>query len=293
MDAILYTKDRIFGFIQKLGIFMNRHRLSRGAELILRHFPKKNGLVVLTFHNIPPKNFEDFEKLITRLKKKYSFIDPKKIAEVNQNEKGIKILLTFDDGFYSNKLIYEKVLKKLNIKACFFVCEDFIDLKKEKCKNFIRDRFNQNISLQAICDCLYYPMGWQDLFNLHLEGNIIGAHTKTHQDLSSIENEYNLLDEIVYSADRIEKKLGVSINSFAYPFGKSINLNKKVLGITKSRFSLAFTNIRGFYHESLNSHLIYRQNIRPDDLLKISEIFATGRADWLYKLDQFRLQKFI
>ena len=71
-------------------------------------------------------------------------------------------------------------------------------------------------------------MGWEDLFNLHLEGNIIGAHTKTHQDLSSIENEYNLLDEIVYSADRIEKKLGISINSFAYPFGKSINLKKQM-----------------------------------------------------------------
>ena len=271
---------------------MNRQRLSRGAELVLRHFPEKNGLVVLTFHNIPPKNFIDFEKLIIRLKKKHSFIDPKKISEVNQGENGIKILLTFDDGFYSNKLIYEKVLKKFDIKACFFVCENFIDLQKNQWKNFVVDRFKQNISMQMICDDLFYPMGWEDLFNLHLEGNSIGAHTKTHRNLSSIENEYNLLDEIVYSADRMESRLGIQINSFAYPFGKPVNLNINVLEITKRRFSRAFTNIRGFYHESLNSHLIYRQNIRPDDLLELSEIFATGRADWLYKKDHFRLQKF-
>lgn len=272
---------------------MKRKALSRSAELVLRHFPQKNGLVVLTFHNIPPKNFKDFENLIVKLNEKHEFIDPNRIAEINQNEKGIKILLTFDDGFYSNKLVYEKVLKKLNLKACFFVCEDFIDLQTVECKNFIIERFKQNIDMQKICDDLYFPMGWEDLFDLHIEGNIIGAHTKTHQNLSSIENEFGLLNEIVYSANRIEDKLGIKINSFAYPFGKPANLNKQVLRITKRRFSRAFTNIRGFYHESLNSHLIYRQNIRPDDLIEINEIFATGRADWLYKRDQSRLQKFI
>lgn len=272
---------------------MYRKKLTHGAKVILRLLPKKNGLVILTFHNILPGHFIKFENLIIRLKEKYTFISPADILDNNESDKGIKILVTFDDGFYSNKIIYEKVLRKYGINAYFFVCEDFIGLDRARWREFISRGFMLDLSTEEIRGGLFHPMGWDDLASLISDGNVIGAHTKTHSNLSGIRSDSELLDEILYSTDRVESRLGVRIDSFAYPFGKGQHLDQRVLEITKKRFSLAFTNVRGFYHESPCSHLIYRQNIRADDLLGLNEAFTTGQADWMYTNDRAHLQKLV
>lgn len=42
---------------------------------------------------------------------------------------GRNLLLSFDDGFASNRDVAEKILNPLDIKALFFVVSDFVNLK--------------------------------------------------------------------------------------------------------------------------------------------------------------------
>ena len=74
---------------------------------------KKDQVRVLIFHDIEKKNFEKFEKLLNHLIKNFSIITPEEFkifSNHNLSKFGNKkkILITFDDGYKSQKQITEK-----------------------------------------------------------------------------------------------------------------------------------------------------------------------------------------
>ena len=97
---------------------------------------KKINFKVLMFHNINKKNFKNFEKKFKNLNKSYNFIDPENLKNIRGNN---NILLTFDDGFFSNYIFAKSVLKKLKIKAIFFIVSDLL---KGDNKKIILKRIN-------------------------------------------------------------------------------------------------------------------------------------------------------
>ena len=81
--------------------------------------PKKS-LRVLMFHNI--NDYKNFKNQINSLKSSWKIINPKDFYNMVEGKKKIDrryLLLTFDDGFKSNLIIANKVLKKINLKAIF------------------------------------------------------------------------------------------------------------------------------------------------------------------------------
>jgi peptidoglycan/xylan/chitin deacetylase (PgdA/CDA1 family) len=154
-------------------------------------------------------------------------------------------LITFDDGFLSNRIVAEKVLNPLGIKAIFFCISDFIDIHdNEEAKTFIKDRICLGWSVEKL-PIHWKNMNWDDLSALVEQGHTIGAHTKSHARLSTILNTEELKSEIVYSADLIEKKLGISIDHFAYTFGDIDSISKEAIDIAKTRFKYIYSGLRG------------------------------------------------
>ena len=52
------------------------------------------------------------------------------------------ILISFDDAYKSQKIVTEKYLDPLNIKALFFIVSDFVKLNsKDEAHEFIRKNF--------------------------------------------------------------------------------------------------------------------------------------------------------
>jgi peptidoglycan/xylan/chitin deacetylase (PgdA/CDA1 family) len=62
-------------------------------------------------------------------------------------------------------------------------------------------------------------LGWDALSRLSEQGVSIGAHTRTHPDLVGLPSGA-LEDEIVGSAETIERRTGVRPSTFAYPYGR-------------------------------------------------------------------------
>ena len=93
------------------------------SYMILRPFlyliPPTNGIVVITLHNIEEIYYEWFEELIVMIQNSYGFINPEDFNP-EENIDGIKVLLTFDDGFLSNKIISDKILSKIRSKSALF-----------------------------------------------------------------------------------------------------------------------------------------------------------------------------
>jgi peptidoglycan/xylan/chitin deacetylase (PgdA/CDA1 family) len=168
----------------------------------------------------------NFEKQLTWLEENYEIV---KLSELKENST-YQVVLTFDDvegrNFYNNAF---QILKKHNAKANIYT----------------------------------YTKGISSLKNLKeiVKSDLIeaGSHSITHSNFKKL-GEYVQYHEITYSKIVLEEKLGVKINSFAFPYGKytkkAIEYGKKagysLFLTTNSRYSkwpdkIGRVDINGFW----------------------------------------------
>ena len=246
---------------------------------------------VLIYHDFKSDyEIKQFKNQILSLKKEYEFISPDEFEEYLNNKpiKGEKILITFDDGFKSNRIVAEKVLNKLNIKALFFIISDFIGAKKNSSRynSIMRNIYPNRIEKFKGDDA----MNKNDIDFLLSTGHKIGCHTLSHQMLSKVSSIENLNDELIASKRNLQKEFGIEIKHFAFPFGTFESVNKEALKILDKNFDFIHSGLRG--NNVANKKLINREAIDP--LMSVSRIksYLKGNIDFLYvkkfkKLNQF------
>jgi len=88
-------------------------------------------------------------------------------------------------------------------------------------------------------------LGWDEIRKMRCEYISFGAHTKTHRDLRSLKDE-EVLEELRGSKKEIEKRLGIEIAGFSYPFGVFDERVKAF--VEKTGFQYARTTMQGFNH---------------------------------------------
>ncbi|EMO07728.1 hypothetical protein LEP1GSC137_4213 [Leptospira borgpetersenii str. Noumea 25] len=92
-------------------------------------------LRVLLYHDIAGQERSRFRTQLEKISIDWKFISPEVFAEMVRGEKeilGRNLLLTFDDGYLSNRIVAEEILEPLGIKALFFIISDFVDIQKNK-----------------------------------------------------------------------------------------------------------------------------------------------------------------
>ena len=103
-----------------------RRLVSFNRNIVSVHLP--------LLHDIPPHELDRLKCLLDVLQENYIFITPHNFELFLHGKyelTKIHLLLTFDDGFYSNYLVAKDLLKSHDIKAIFFVSTGFIDLKNK------------------------------------------------------------------------------------------------------------------------------------------------------------------
>jgi len=240
----------------------------------------KSQLRVLAYHDIPPNQEKYFLEQIYWLRKNWNIISPSEFELMLSGVVpiiGNNLLITFDDGFKSNRVIAERVLNPLNIKAIFFVISDFVGLDNDaEAKDFIAKRIMPGNQADDIPENIT-NMQWSDLEELLEAGHTIGCHTKTHERLSNNLSASELAKEIVFSAEKINQKLGIEVNNFAYTYGDIHSFNQEALNIAMNNFDFVFSGIRGnnaydvsqftirreasAYQTSTNEYKIFRNEV--------------------------------
>ena len=208
-------------------------------------------ITVLMCHDVPPEYLGRFAEQMNFLKKHYSFIDGeifKKIMLGKHKFAGFKLLLTFDDGFKSNRVVVDEILNELGIKAIFFIPPNFINCNSDiEVKSFVANNlFPGGMTFEEVPEHMK-PMTWDDITYLSAEGHCIGAHTLSHCRLSTIINEEQLRHEIIESGDVLQHRLGKPIEYFAYPFGDITSISQCALNIAQKRYEFIFSGVR-VYH---------------------------------------------
>jgi len=247
----------------------------------------KGALKVLIYHDISYNDFDKFEAQIKCIDRDYGFIKPDDLQDILDGKMkytGTKVLLTFDDGFKSNVLLAEKVLGPLGIKAIFFIPPGFINAKnRDEQRTFIaKNIYNNRFRSENISDDMA-PMSWQDLKRLLEHGHTIGAHTINHRRLTEIESEDELKCEIVESGDILQKKLGVDIDHFSFPFGNIESIDQRAMKIIRERYRYCYSGIRGNNSIDTNPYAILRDPVSVDDPLTYLRFFVENGLGLMYR----------
>ncbi len=175
-----------------------------------------------------------------------------KLENIINNNKEIN----FNGTIYKTMSINEKNETFLKLRE---ICL-FSKIKMNELQNYIELNSNE-INQESIF------LNWEQI-NILIESNIvtIGAHTKTHVNLSSVsdfESEY----EIINSKKEIELRTNESIRHFAYPYGNIKNYSKREIDILKNNnFSTSVSTNYGFLKKNsfLNCYELPRITLDSD-----------------------------
>jgi peptidoglycan/xylan/chitin deacetylase (PgdA/CDA1 family) len=135
------------------------------------------------------------------------------------------VALTFDDGFQNFATSGQPVLSEMGFPATIFVVADAVGGT-----NAWGGKEVPGIPTLPL-------MRWHELESAIDAGFEIGAHTRTHPDLTTLQAS-QLEDETAGSAERINAELGHRPVRFAYPYGA---VNRAVASFVRENFEQGVT----------------------------------------------------
>ncbi|MDQ6770847.1 MAG: polysaccharide deacetylase family protein [Gemmatimonadota bacterium] len=226
------------------------------------------------------------------LAQSWRFVSPVQFAAMIAGEERIRgknLLLTFDDGFASNRVVAETVLNPMGIRALFFVVSDFVQLTDHvEARRFIARHIHPGTCVDGVAAHLY-NMGWSDLEALLEQGHSIGGHTRTHARLSDVRDEGDLELEVAGSADTLADRLGIRVDHFAFTFGNLASFSKPAMDTAMRRFRFVYSGLRGDNVSAVSPYAIRRDSVTAQVPEAVLEAFVEGAADLLYAASRARL----
>ena len=135
------------------------------------------------------------------------------------------VALTFDDGFCNFRTEAWPLLQSHGMPATLFVVSEHVGSD-----NRWRGRADAGIPVLPL-------LRWDELATLCSEGLTLGAHTRTHAHLPTLDDAA-LEHELRSGADEIARRTGARVSGFAYPYG---DVNERVAARAAMHFDWACT----------------------------------------------------
>lgn len=155
------------------------------------------------------------------------------IMQGNAAMPGKPVILTFDDGYIDFYLNAYPILKKYHLSATVFIPTGKVGTPSY--------------------------MTWDQISEIQRDGLIqFEAHSISHRDLTILSQD-ELQAEAVQSKVDLERRLGIIVNWFAYPYGKS---NGAVVSkVRNAGFVGAVTTMDGVYHSKDTLYILKRRSM--------------------------------
>jgi peptidoglycan/xylan/chitin deacetylase (PgdA/CDA1 family) len=176
------------------------------------------------------------------------------------------VVITFDDGyrdFYTDAM---DVMKQCGFSATIYLATGRIQ--------------DKSLRIEGV-DYLT----WRDVRELHQQGIRFGSHTVTHPDMRSLGPE-QIEYELCCSRETMENKLGVAVDSFAYPF--AFPEQDKIFShfledvLTNCGFENGVCTILGRASIKKNKFFLPRIPVNTWDDEKFFRAKIEGGYDWLH-----------
>ena len=189
----------------------------------------------------------------------YSFVTAGELAERWRDGRpppGLAVL-TFDDGWRDALTTAAPVLRRLDVRATFFLCPGGFG-----------NRF-PHIDEDAVV------MTEDEARALHEAGMELGSHSVTHPDLRVLKNPFRLRHELVASRRAIEDLTGEPCVTFAYPSG--LRNRRVALAVAAAGYRLAFIDRSGPWRKRAAPR-VHAPTVKPPEVL-MERLETYQRAD--------------
>jgi peptidoglycan/xylan/chitin deacetylase (PgdA/CDA1 family) len=163
-------------------------------------------------------------------------------------------ILTFDDVYVTTAEALLKVERDLDLSGTVFPVTACVGEVSE----WDRDR------ARPLAD-------WETLARLRDAGFEIGNHSETHRDLDEADDQ-ELREEIIRAESELASRLGVSVRTMAYPYGR---FDARALDVLRKRGYVAAVTTRSG---------IARRRGDPFRLPRIKISYSDGVGGLLYKM---------
>jgi peptidoglycan/xylan/chitin deacetylase (PgdA/CDA1 family) len=179
-------------------------------------------IVALFYHRVADEHPNDwtisterFKAQITWLRERYDIVsldEAQRRIGAGANST-LAACITFDDGYADNCQSAIPWLLAEGVPFTYFVATDHI----REGRPFAHDvRQGQPLA----------PNTPEQLCELAAAGVELGAHTRGHVDLGSIEDEEQLYNEVVGSKRDLEAMIDQAVRYFAFPYGLKANMSE-------------------------------------------------------------------
>lgn len=173
------------------------------------------------------------------------------------------VALTFDDAFENFGTQAAPLLRAHGLPVTLFVVTD-----RAGGTNRWHGRVDDGIPVLPLLD-------WPALERLAASGVSLGAHTRTHPDLTAL-GPAALHDEIDGSADVLHSRTGTRPTAFAYPYGR---LTPDVARCASARFTWACTTEFSPLHAGTDAAMLPRLDMYYFRRAGALEAWGTARFD--------------
>jgi peptidoglycan/xylan/chitin deacetylase (PgdA/CDA1 family) len=183
--------------------------------------------VVLLYHhvcnsdktdNIYTVTEKNFKCQLANLQRFTHIVRSKELVQRVSSQKKLHILITFDDGWEDNVSVALPLLQQYRLSALMFVSSD-----KVGTPGFVT---------------------WDQLKQWLNAGMEIGSHGCDHLDFSQL-NEPQIVYELNRSKEVLEQRLGIAVETFAYPYAipiTSLEKAMKIFNVTGYRYAFIAGN---------------------------------------------------
>ena len=191
------------------------------------------------------------ERHLDWIGRRYRFVDLNELGARLASGRALNepvAAITFDDGyrdFYDHAL---PVLRKKGVPAALFVVTDLVGTSRaqihDRLYTLLAQRQGRDVGYQSMRKLIETlsasalektieglkteasmpqqdfspPVTWEMLDRIHSAGIVVGSHTKTHIVMTN-ETRECVLDETAASREELERRLGTTVQHFAYPSG--------------------------------------------------------------------------
>ena len=168
-------------------------RLAR--QRLVRPLPPVNGVLFLTYHDMRREEAGSFARQLHRLAEAGGFVTVDGALDHLAGGEGLRVCLTFDDGYRGAFEHAVPILARHSVPAMFFVVPGWIDGGRPGI------------------------MGWEECRQLRAAGMEIGSHSTSHRRLAGLPPGA-VAAELAQSRARITDETGGPCRHFACPWGQ-------------------------------------------------------------------------
>lgn len=232
--APYYEKN---AFVAPVELLKNKNKTKVKIPVIMYHYVeyvKDDGDLIRKRLDIVPALFEGhLQALRTAHYETYFVRDIPEILDGTIHYSTQSAILTFDDGYEDFYTDVFPLLKKYHARATVYIIYDYIGRK-----GFLNEKQIKELAESGLVE--------------------IGSHTLDHIYLKVAPDMY-AEKQIIDSKKKLEDQFGISVKTFAYPYG-AFN-NKNIEMVKKAGYVAAVSVISGELQNQEN--LFYLSRIRP------------------------------